>query len=405
MRQSLLRKESFGGTLLLSSDGRREYISPEEFELVAACRSLSETLARALAVPVESVRVVSPPYLPSDNFSAPDKIFLELTRACNLTCVHCFNNSGKPLPEQLTHGELTMVVEDLAQSGVQEVRFTGGEPTMHPHLIELITQASVLGMRVSIGTHAGLINPRRAKKLAGAGLDSAVVSLDGLEDDHDRIRGLGAFRATMDGLEALMDAGVRVRVNSVLMRSTLDSTVALTALLVSRDIHVMLRRYIPAGRATRTASEMLTAEEYGDLKQRLNELFKERRYLVDGHYLGTGREGGGKQATPRYSPPFSVKSCSAGHRGGVILPTGHVQTCGFLAPLGELSVGKVPQETFSEIWRRLNESNHIKILESKLGPHNATTLGPKTNCLAIATGSSSKSELIQIRGARQRDSR
>ena len=89
---------------------------------------------------------------------------------------------------------------------------------------------------------------------------------------------------------------------------------------------------------------MLSAHEYDLLRERLKPFLSDPRGLVDGHYLSR------KAVMPRIIIPFKRRDCSAGHRGMVILPDGRMQTCGFLGPLGEASVGCVPNESISDIW-------------------------------------------------------
>lgn len=386
---ALLRKESFGGTLFFVKKGRRAYLDHSEFEVVSRTGVLTRGLADELSEPVIPVKVVAPIILPEQNFSAPDTVFLEVTRACNLTCTHCFNDSGKQMPDQLTLVQLERTVDDLAVSGVQEIRFTGGEPLALPGTISLIRRASALGLRCSMGTNAALITERKADDLKDAGLRAGIVSLDGLEDRHDLIRGHGSFRLAMEGIERLRARGIDVRVNMVVMRSNLNDLMPLVELLVARGVPMFMRRLILSGRATGSSSEMLSQTEYATLRTRLRQHLEDQANLVDGHYL---RE---KKFSSRVALTFPRKECSAGHRGLVMLPNGKVQTCGFLGPLGEASVGVLPSESLGSIWARLNGSGHIEGLEGNLGPYNHATSAPKTNCLAVALAG--QEPLIQIK--------
>lgn len=84
----------------------------------------------------------------------------------------------------------------------------------------------------------------------------------------------------------------------------------------------------------------------------------------------------------------------------VILPDGRIQTCGFLGPLGETSIGQVPDEYMADIWRRLDSSSRIEDLERNLEPYNTNTTGPETNCLAVAL-IGQKQTLVKIRRSKQ----
>ncbi len=374
----ILRRETFGGTLFETSSGQRSYINQQEFAATKSNGTLPCSLRQELGWEDKPVHVVEPSWLPDSNFSAPDTVFFEVTRACNLRCTICFNSSGVKLNDELSLDERMDVVQDLANSGVQEIRFTGGEPLALPGINDLLAKASGLGLRVSLGTNAMLIDEARAQQLAKLGVCLAVVSIDGLQEKHDAIRGKGGFEKSLAGLEHLQSAGVNVRVNAVVMRSSLDDIPQLVDFFFQRGISMYLRRLIPSGRATNASTEMLTATEYEALKEQLSPYLSDPRGLISGHYLE------GHKTQPRINLPFQRFGCSAGHRGLVLLPNGNVQTCGFLGPLGEQSVGKIHQEKLLTIWRRLLGSSHTDNLRAKLPDYNSTTCGPCTNCLAIA---------------------
>jgi len=376
---ALLRRESFGGTLFFVAKGVRTYVTHEEFDAIAVMGSLPGALVKELGISAETIIVQEPSRLFSHNFSAPDTVFLEVTRACNLRCAHCFNSSGSIVPNQMTQTELELIIDDLAVSGAQEIRFTGGEPMMYPGIITLIRRAFDLGLRCSMGTNAALITDRTADALKNAGLRAGIISLDGLAEQHDRVRGHDSFRRACEGLEFLRAREIDVRVNIVVMQSNLEDIPHLVDILVKREIPVFMRRFILSGRATDSSNEMISAEQYAELRLSLKSFLENTDGYVDGHYMKSGRI-----STQRVKFPFVRKECSAGHRGLVISPDGAVQACGFLGPLGETSIGKLPSQTLAQIWEDLNTSNRIQTLERNLDPYNQKTTGSKTNCLAIA---------------------
>lgn len=390
---ALLRRESFGGTLLLVKTGKRTYVTCDEYDAISSRAALPERLATELGTKAMHVKVVEPKKLYREHFSAPDTVFLEVTRACNLTCTHCFNSSGRMLPNQLTHVQLEEIIDDLAESGVQEIRFTGGEPMSIPGIITLIRRAASYGLRCSMGTNATLISERKADALKQAGLHAGIVSLDGLEGRHDDIRGSLSFRRALEGLGRLRARNIDVRVNIVVMRSSLSDLQPLIEMLCARGISVFMRRLILSGRATSSSEEMLSAAEYEELRVQLQPLLNDSRATVDGHYMKE------RCVTTRIQLPFVRKNCSAGHRGLVVLPDGRVQTCGFLGPLGEGSVGTLPATSLENVWARLNSSAHIADLELNLAPYNRSTSGPQTNCLAIALAG--QAPLVQLRRSRK----
>jgi MoaA/NifB/PqqE/SkfB family radical SAM enzyme len=371
-----LRRECFGGTLFDIFSGKRVYVSNDEFENIAHNQNLNDHLSSIGMT--GNVDIIEPAWIPKFNFSAPDTVFFEVTRACNLRCVHCFNNSGSKLRNELTQEKRLAVINDLAKTGVHEIRFTGGEPMALNGIEELLSCATSLRLRISMGTNAVLATTGKVAGLARF-LHMAVVSIDGTKEQHDLIRGKGTFKKTMEGMENFLSQGVKVRVNTVIMQSNISDTIELAKYLYDRGIPLFIRRLIPSGRAWDMSREMLSKDDYENVRIQLLSYLEDPRGLTQGHYLGE------EKAVQTMIPlPFQRNNCSAGHRGMVILPTGDIHTCGFLGPLGEKPVSKVPDESMAVIWKRLLMSDHISSLEKNLVPHNRCSAGPCTNCLAIA---------------------
>ena len=379
-----LRKECFGGTLFDVVSGKRVYVNDAEFRSIEHNHKLDDHLASELNIS-GAVDITKPAWIPDFNFSAPDTVFFEVTRACNLRCIHCFNNSGVKVRDELTLGQCGLVIEDLVKTGVQEIRFTGGEPMILDGIEELFSRANSSNLRISMGTNAVLATAEKVKGLARF-LHMAVVSIDGTEERHDAVRGKGTFKKTMEGMDNFLSQDVKVRVNTVIMRSNVLDTIELAKYLYSRAIPLFIRRLIPSGRALDMSSEMLSKDDYKNVRIQLQPFLEDPRGLTQGHYLGE------KEVKTRIPLPFLRSNCSAGHRGMVILPNGEMQTCGFLGPLGEKSVGKIHDESMATIWKRLLLSNNIASLEKNLIVHNKYSAGPCTNCLAIALSTSGSNQ-------------
>ena len=374
----LLRKEYFGGTLFNATSGKRIYININEFYQTKKDGIISEDLRFELGTTINKVIIKEPAFLPKENFSAPDTAFFELTRSCNLNCKHCFNKSGKKSSQELSIEQKKMVLDDFCLSGLQEIRFTGGEPLMSSSLFEFILEIRKRGLRASIGTNGTLINFHTAKKLAVSGLNVAIISIDGMREKHDLIRGKGNFQKTIDGIQNLLDVGIEVRINMVAMKSNLSEIPLTVEYFFKKNIPVMIRRFIPAGRAVSMRTEALSSGEYKILREKLKKFIEDPRGIVRGHYLKDD------EPITRMRLPFKRSSCSAGQRGIVVLPDGNIQMCGFLGPLGECSVGNVSKIGLFQIWKKIIISKRASVLRPLVDKYNFSTIGPQTNCLAIA---------------------
>ena len=154
---------------------------------------------------------------------------VSLTDRCNLRCTYCMPAEGVPwLPraEMLTDDELVRLMRVAVELlGVTEVRFTGGEPTLRPSLVSLVSQVAALRPRPRMSlTTNGIGLDKTASALAGAGLDRVNVSLDTL--DADRFRAItrrDRLGDVLAGLAGAAEAGLTpVKVNAVLLRGVND---------------------------------------------------------------------------------------------------------------------------------------------------------------------------------------
>lgn len=305
------------------------------------------------------------------------KVFFELTRGCNLACTHCLNDSGRRLPDELSPQQVLVTIHQLGRFGVREIRFTGGEPTISSVLVDAIRLAREYEICVSIGTNAFAINRKRAQELSAAGLQAAIVSIDGDEQSHDAIRGEGSYCRTWRGVDALVGADISVRINAVAMRTTCAGLPQLADACEVAGVKLFVRRFIPSGRMVGCVNELMTTLEYRRMRESLQPYID--RGVVDGHYLDGG-----------------FGHCSAGSTGMVILPNGNVQSCGFLSDLGEPSYGHVAREQIAVIWDRIRSSAYLACAASSLASHNESRGAlPHTNCLAIAVGT--REEPVHIR--------
>ena len=99
-----------------------------------------------------------------------------MTRRCNLKCVHCYAKSEDiDYDNELTHEQSLAMIDDLAQFGVPVLLFSGGEPLVHPRLVEYAQYAVSKGMRAVISTNGTLITEEKAKQLKEIGLSYAAA--------------------------------------------------------------------------------------------------------------------------------------------------------------------------------------------------------------------------------------
>ncbi|MFG2074936.1 GTP 3',8-cyclase MoaA [Nonomuraea maritima] len=158
---------------------------------------------------------------------------VSLTDKCNLRCTYCMPPEGLdwlPKPQLLTAEEIVRLVTiGVERLGIEEVRYTGGEPLLRRELVDIVARTTALEPRPQVSlTTNGIGLARLAEPLAEAGLDRVNVSLDTLDPaTFKQLAHRDRHADVIDGLAAADRAGLRpVKVNAVLMRGVNDHEAA-----------------------------------------------------------------------------------------------------------------------------------------------------------------------------------
>lgn len=192
----------------------------------------------------------------------------ELTHACNLKCSHCYNAAGKSEPDELTREEGYQLLQHLRDNGTVGMLLGGGEPLLRKEFLEWAEFATNCGIHVTVNTNGTLITKEIAQKMRDAGIVNTQISIDGLFDVHDRIRGIsGAFERSTEAIWNLFEVEMPVTVITTVMRSNIHSIGPLIEWLKEEykgKVNQMFCRVKMVGRAMETG-EMLTGKEYLDV--------------------------------------------------------------------------------------------------------------------------------------------
>jgi Fe-coproporphyrin III synthase len=187
-----------------------------------------------------------------------------MTRRCNLKCVHCYARSEDiSYDNELTHDQALAMMDDLADFGVPVLLFSGGEPLVHPNLVEYAQYAVSKGMRAVISTNGTLITKEKAKVLKEIGLSYVGISLDGLEQTHDRFRGVkGSFKRAMAAIENCQAAGIKVGLRFTINKRNVQDIPGIFDLLEEKNIpRACFYHLVYSGRGSDIAKEDLSHEE------------------------------------------------------------------------------------------------------------------------------------------------
>lgn len=158
----------------------------------------------------------------------------EITLRCDLACVHCGSRAGRARPDELTTAECLDLVDQMADMGVREVTLIGGEAYLRDDWLEIVRALRRRGLQASMTTGGRGLTSERAQAAAAAGLQSASVSLDGLEATHDRLRGVrGSYQSALGALAHLRAAGIDICVNTQVNRLSMPELPAILETVIA----------------------------------------------------------------------------------------------------------------------------------------------------------------------------
>lgn len=165
-------------------------------------------------------------------------VIWNLIRRCNLTCKHCYSISAdKDFPGELSTAEVFTVMDDLKHFRVPVLILSGGEPLLRPDIFEIALRAKELGFYVGLSSNGTLIDESNIDRIAAVGFDYVGVSLDGIQETHDKFRRMaGAFDKSMHGIRLCKLRGIKVGIRFTLTQDNAHDLPGLLQLMEEEDL-------------------------------------------------------------------------------------------------------------------------------------------------------------------------
>jgi len=254
-------------------------------------------------------------------------------------------------------------VRQMDELGVQEVTLIGGEAYLREDWVDIVREIKRRGMSPTMTTGGRGITPERARQAAEAGLDSASVSIDGVEETHDRLRGVkGSHRAAFEALTNLRAAGVRVSCNTQINRLSLPDLPELLESIARAGVHSwQIQLTVPMGRAADEPEVLFQPYDMlelfpllGKLKARCDELGVR---LWPGNNIGYF--GPYETALKGTMPRGHMVSCGAGRSTLGIEADGAIKGCPSL-PTQAWTGGNIRDDSLEDIWERAPELRYTR---------------------------------------------
>ena len=290
--------------------------------------------------------------------NVPRLVAWEITRRCNLNCIHCHAFGGDASYDELSKEEAMALIDQIASLDIRSFVFTGGEPLLREDLFDLIEYAKSLGFTVFIATNGTLITKDVAKLLRKFDV-GVVIGLDAMNSElHDRIRGVeGAFDAVIEGIENCIAENLYLHLNIVAAKLNFDE---IARIIDYGDVigvfSYFIYRFVPFGRGEEIRDYELGRADFKALLDLVLEKQREVRAIII------------PVASPEYWAYMLQKrgihnrrlinflgrffgGCLAGKGMMYIKPNGDVWACPFLP----VHVGNVRKERIDRIWENLHE--------------------------------------------------
>ena len=283
-----------------------------------------------------------------------------ITRTCNLKCVHCYSDSdAQKYTGELSTLEALQFIDDCAAFKVPVLLFTGGEPLIRPDVFELVQRAKEKNIRVTFSTNGTLIDRKLAQKIKELDVGYVGISLDGLGEANDRFRGKdGAFNQALAGIRHCRTVDQRVGLRFTINRYNYGDLEKIFELIKQEQIpRVCFYHLVYSGRAaqmmqhdvsraeSRAALDLIMAKaiEFGDKCEILT---------VDNHadivYLYMTQL---KQDPQKAEKIWQLMTRNGGNRSGIAFA--NVDSLGNVHPdqfTKNHTFGNVRERPFGEIW-------------------------------------------------------
>ena len=204
-----------------------------------------------------------------------------MTRRCNLKCVHCYAQAVDPDgQDEISTSKAKEIIDDLAAFGAPVMLFSGGEPLVRKDLVELASYATGKGMRAVISTNGTLITKEKARELKDVGLSYVGISLDGTEETHDKFRGVpGSYKKAIEGVENCKAEGLKVGLRFTINKRNWTEVPSIFKVL--RDLEVpraCFYHLVYSGRGSELIKEDLS---HAETRQLLDLIMDETKALYD----------------------------------------------------------------------------------------------------------------------------
>lgn len=295
------------------------------------------------------------------SLKSPLSVNFEVTPACDLSCIFCFNADTECTDrEHPSLEQVTAILKKLAEAEVFEVRLFGGEFFTYPHWEDVVEIADSMDFFLSFVSNGTHIDEKVVKKLRQHRISCGAISLHGTKDVHEAITQVsGSFEAALRGIKACLDGGIGISILYTLTRENLPILFETCQWLQKKGLGIdelNVSRLTPYGSAKSDwEKSRISFKQYMGVFSQLARIRKELGILAS---LG--------DAFPLCTLPKEyhefVVGCWQGTGFGHIDHQGNVRPCS----IAKGSYGNILQTPLTKIWiEKLEHFRSLKWLPKK----------------------------------------
>jgi len=306
----------------------------------------------------------------SDNRSLICAVW-ELTLACNLRCTHCGSSAGHARSNELDTKECYKLCEEFASLNCRDVSLMGGEPFLRPDCFAIARCVKQLGMNLSFVSNGTLLEQhldeieRVEPKVVG-------ISLDGMKDAHERIRGGGTWDKAVGAVEALRSRGIQTTVITAVSKINFKDLPKMRDLLLKKGVNWQIQTAMPFGNFQKEF--VLSKEEYYATalfiaKERIRNKFEDLP-VVGAHCYGYHS---------RVLPGCRWNGCQAGMSSIGVTSDGNIVGCLSMGN-DRFIEGNVRERSLVDIWNDPSTFAYNRKTEMKKAGPNCATCKHEPEC-------------------------
>lgn len=271
----------------------------------------------------------------------------EITNACNAKCLHCGSHSGVCRENELNLEEAMIVCDQLKEAGCERITIIGGEFFLSPHWEQICKRLTENGIEVAPLTNGLLLNEKNIQKLKDMGIMRIGVSIDGVGETHNYLRGVpGLFDRMIENIKKAQNEGFHVAVVTAISKVNLHELPKMFDLMKELKINIWQIQMVEAiGVANKNPElEMKLEDAYQLAKYVANFRRQKELKIVTGDNIGFFCS---------FEPmirehPFC--GCAAGRQVIGIEANGNIRGCLSVYSRPETTEGNVRERTIKEIW-------------------------------------------------------